>query len=484
MKYYYLSLSLLIFIQFMYTYSAIPNWDLSKQANYLDVSQKDMDYTIYEKTSYEIKVILNKKISKSGTKITSKNYLYAYDKDSNLLGERIVDFEDIESHYKDKMGYGILICPKGKFHPYDFYGSKHLDKPSGFEDKGGWNLKCYAHNTSYFYMFYLLNNGKNFYYKYNGGIVEKSDFIYSYFYDYILENGNKGDTQYKFCVLRYDGANNGVIRLCPESLSANLGNGDVNKVSKGSPNDINSAKSKTQACFNSGNYFYYFTYNNALDFESGYSKYPINFENDNAFSYSASNPGVEKNNISPLTFADNVEIKEMNFISGTKYAYYKIYSTNKNKNYFGLLDIVENKVLYNIEAEFTTFIPASTGSTIIMLGLTETGAYQLCITKSSEGSCINECDSSNKLILDSEGNKCQADCDSGKIKLIPEGICIKKEECDLSIYELNTAETECGLCKYIDSSSPYKFINTRKCISITDLPNNAEYYNQNSKLLQ
>ena len=468
----------------MYTNSAIPNWDLSKQANYLDVSQNDMNYTIYDKTAYTIQVILKKKITKSGTKLTSQNYLYVYDSNKKLLGERAVNFDDIDSHYKDKMGYGILICPKGKFHPYDFYGSKHLDKPSGFSDNGGWDLRCYDHNTGYFYMFYLLNNGKNFYYKYNGGIVEKSDYVYSYFYDYILENGSYGDTQYKFCVLKYDGANNGVIRLCPESLSANLGNGDVSRVSKGSTNDINRAKSKTQAYFSSDKYFYYFTYNNALDFESGYSKYPISFENDQAFSNSASNPGVQKNTESPLTFADNVEIKEMNFISGTKYAYYKIYSISKDKNYFGLIDITQNKIIYNIEAEFKTFIPASTSDTIIMLGLTETDAYQLCITKSSQGYCINECGSSNKLILDSEGNKCQADCDSGKIKLIPEGICIKKEECDLSIYELNSQETECGLCKYISSSTPYKFINTRKCISITDLPNNAEYYNENSKLLK
>ena len=96
----------------------------------------------------------------------------------------------------------------------------------------------------------------------------------------------------------------------------------------------------------------------------------------------------------------------MNFIPGTKYVYYKIHSNSKNKNYFGLLDITENKILYNVEAEFKTFIPASTGSTIIMLGITDTDAYQLCITKSSEGYCINECSSGN-LILDEEGNKCQ-----------------------------------------------------------------------------
>jgi len=60
----------------------------------------------------------------------------------------------------------------------------------------------------------------------------------------------------------------------------------------------------------------------------------------------------------------------MNFITGTKYAYYKIYNKDKAVTYYGLLDTAQSKILYNVQAEFTTFIPASTSSTIIMLGLT------------------------------------------------------------------------------------------------------------------
>ena len=374
MKYYYL---ILFFIQILNVRSPIPNWDISQQANYLDVSINTMDYTIYEKYAYNITVILKKRISKSGAQIVTQNYLYVYDSSSNLKGIKAVGFEDIDSHYTNKMGYGILICPKGKFHPYDFNGGTHLDPPPGFDDTGGWDLRCYDHYTGYFYMFYLLNNGNNFFYKYTGGINEKTDYIYSYFYDYILENGNLGDHQYKFCYLKYDGANGGVIRLCPKSLSANLGNGDVNQVSKGSEKDITSAKNKVQAYFTSDKYFYYFTYNDATDFESGYSTSAINFNSDYEFESSVNNIGIQKKADSPFTFADDIEIKAMNFIPGTKYVYYKIHSNSKNKNYFGLLDLKENKILYNVEAEFKTFIPASTGSTIIMLGITDTDAYQL-----------------------------------------------------------------------------------------------------------
>ena len=117
--------------------------------------------------------------------------------------------------------------------------------------------------------------------------------------------------------LKYNDASGGVTRLRPESLKVNNGNGDVNQVSNGGTNDINQAKSKTQVSFAEDHKFYYFTYNVDSDFESGYSTNYINFENKDAYAASCSNPGIQKKQDSPLTFMDNVEIKEMNFISGT-----------------------------------------------------------------------------------------------------------------------------------------------------------------------
>ena len=100
MKYYNL---ILIFIQILNVLSPIPNWDISKQANIL-TTYLDMNYTLYEKTAYNIKVILKKKIALSGTQITTQNYIYAYGTNSNQLGEgeRPVDFDDIDSHYTDR----------------------------------------------------------------------------------------------------------------------------------------------------------------------------------------------------------------------------------------------------------------------------------------------------------------------------------------------------------------------------------------------
>ena len=220
MKYFII---LVFLIQIFYVQSPIPNWDITSQSKNLLSSTSSYDYIIYSKTAYRKTVILKKKITKSERSITSKNYVTI---DSTT---QEVEFDDIDSHYTSKLGCTILICPRGKFHPYNFTSNSYVI-PSGFSDTGGWDLRCYDHYTGYFYMFYLLNNGNNFFYKYTGGINEKTDYIYSYFYDYILENGNLGDHQYKFCYLKYDCANGGVIRLCPKSLSANLDNGDVNQV--------------------------------------------------------------------------------------------------------------------------------------------------------------------------------------------------------------------------------------------------------------
>ena len=468
-----------IAIQFLYIHSSIPNWDLSKQSNTLNAP---LSYTLYQKDGYGITVRLDKKISKTGTAITTQNYLYVYtEKTDNLIGQKEVEFDDIDSHYTNKMGYDYIICPKGKFHPYDFKNGIYIDPlPPEFADKGGWDLRCYDHNTNYFFIIYLLNNGKNFYYKYDGYLNRRDDFFGTYIYDYKLENGSDTNAEYKFGVLHYD---NGYIKLSAQLIKVNTGNKNLDKFSGGGSTGFNPAKSKTQAYFNSDKYFYYFTYNDASDFECGYSRNNLNFNDKDSFSNSCSSPNVAKNTDSPLTFDDNVEIEEMKFVTGTKYAYYKIHNINKDVNYFGLIDVANNKVIYNIEADFKTFIPASTSSTIIMLGITETDVYQIYIAKSSDGSFINDC-GENNLLLDADGNKCQENCDSGKIRLLPEGYCIKTESCDLNLYELNSEGTECGLCKNINPEAQYKFVNTRGCISITTLPNNAEYYNENSKLLK
>ena len=151
---------------------------------------------------------------------------------------------------------------------------------------------------------------------------------------------------------------------------------------------------------------------------------------------------------------------------------------DKNITYYGFLDVKLNKVLYNVDKEITKFIPYSNYE---MLAITPTSAYKVCIIKNNND-CLETCTNGN-LILDIEGNKCQDDCDPGKIKFMPQEICIHKEDCDLNYYTFNSDETQCGLCKYINQDGAiYKLINSPDCVS--EIPNHSYVYNSYLNLLK
>ena len=173
----------------------------------------------------------------------------------------------------------------------------------------------------------------------------------------------------------------------------------------------------------------------------------------------------------------------MNFIRGTKYVYYKIYNIDKDKNYYGLIDIELNKVLYNFDEEIKTFIPylnaTNRGKYGEMLAVTATSAYKICIIKSGE-SCNNDC---TTISRDPDANTCDTGCTGEKIKLMPDDICIEKNLCNLTIYILNSDESICGLCSYFDSTGDkYRLIGTNGCLN--RIPDNTEYYNEKLYLLK
>ena len=400
----------LIFTLFVQIHSQIPNWELSSQSIDLMSSTSTKNYILYQREMNGLKITLTKVITKNDNNvITTENKLNIQKNNNNNyadLGTKTVEFDAIDSQYQGKIGINILVCPKGKFHPYDFDNGVHKVIHSNFQDKGDWDLRCYDHSTGYFYVFYLLNNGKNFYYKYTGDIREKSDYIYSYLYDYRLQYDYQTNNRYKFCFLRFESFK---LRLGSKGLEPNKGSydgtGDVNMVSIGQDNDFTNIKNYTQAYFASDYNFYYFTYNNVNDYESGYSTNHVDFSDDDKYKSSVSNPGMVITKKSPLKFVDNVEIQEMKMIPESQYAYYKIYNKDKNTTYYGFLDIRNNKVLYNIEAQFKQFIPVSNN---VMLAINDTSAYEICIIKSTSQDgdyCSDSCSSGN-LFLNTNGNKC------------------------------------------------------------------------------
>ena len=216
------------------------------------------------------------------------------------------------------------------------------------------------------------------------------------------------------------------------------------------------------------------TYNNVSDFISGYSLNPPT--ND----FTIDSVTFKNNEKSPFEFYDDVEIKEMNFLLNNKYVYYTIYNKITGKTYHGILDVILNKIMFNTDEEIDVFIPYSTNS---MLAITKNTAYKICAIN-GESDCIEECLTGTELILDENGNKCGTQADySTKYLLVPEGVYIS--DCDLSIYvaKEENSQKKCGLCRDIDTNKPNKLIDTQICLSDSEIPEGAEYYKKNFKLL-
>ena len=112
MKYYYL---FLVLYEFAFVSSPIPNWDFYSHAINLLDSSSSFSYEIYNK-EYDGKTAkLFKEITRENNEIISKNKLKV---DTTTIE---VPFEDIDGHFQNRYGSSVLICPKGKFHPFDFY---------------------------------------------------------------------------------------------------------------------------------------------------------------------------------------------------------------------------------------------------------------------------------------------------------------------------------------------------------------------------
>ena len=452
-------------------YSFIPVWNFYSQSVDLLSSVSSYNYTIYESTYEGYNVKLEKKISRINNNIIQKNYLIV-----NNVDIQEVEFEDIDSFYINKIGCDLLICPKGKFHPYNFYDHLYMS-PQEFDENENenWELKCYNHGLSYFLIFYLMKSGYSLYYSKDNNEISKSYLYWESIYDFKLENGsyiNNPDYGYKlFNIISY----NGNIALGLRNVLFNPDNNVINMADLMNNKNIAEKKSKSQILIDNDNSIYFFSYNNISDFISGYSLDQFYIEGCNENTYVSSFP-IFTNERSPFQFFDDMEILDLKFAFNKSYLYYKLNNKQKNKIYHGILDIKANKILYNFDEDIKTFIPYSKNE---MLAITPTSAYKICIIKNGND-CIQSFSSEN-LILDIEGNKCQSGCDNGKIKLMPEEICI--DICDLNIFVLNNNEDICGLCSYFyPNGEKYKLINSSGCLSA--IPNNAELFKEEFQLLK
>ena len=440
--------------------SQIPNWKFENLAIDL-MTENPHPYNLYSDSILN----LNKTITKNDNEITSEITL-------NYGGNtRQVEFESIESHYEGKININYLVCPNGKFHPRKIDSSGDVDIiPYSEYISDNWNLRCYWHDTGYFLIFYANNGEKNLVASRDSGANWIKDLhLTGELYDFKLTQGTNGNNgEYPIMYIANIGGENLKLlgrNLVLKSDSFNMNGGPEKYMCKTMKN--------TQAFFlKDSDIFYFITYDET-NFESGYST------TSSIDSYTElSNFAFVHNSESPFQFVDNIEIKEVNLIRNSQYAYYEVYNKDKDITYHGLIDIKLNKILYNFAESINTFIPYSTTE---MLAITPNSAYKICILKNGN-SCSSTCSSGN-LVLDIEGNKCGDDCGDNKIKLMPKEICIKKSDCDTDYYTLNEDDTECGLCsEFYSETKKYKLINTDECVSTP--PSNTEDYKANLFLLK
>ena len=142
-------------------YSTIPNWNIDNLSVELyspSSSQSTYNYILYNSDGFVLTKIITR--NADGT-LTVKNEL-TYNSVT-----KVVEFDGIQNIYYNELASEVLICPKGSFHPYEFYYDYYI-KP--FDYEGNWELNCLKHDTGYFLVFYI-HNGNNGLYYVEGNII-------------------------------------------------------------------------------------------------------------------------------------------------------------------------------------------------------------------------------------------------------------------------------------------------------------------------
>ena len=360
----------------------IPEWDLSEAGNDLLGSSTEVTYRIYEKNNLKMEKVIKK--NRQTGEITTENYITI----DNI--RKKVNFEQVESSYY--FFNRQIICPKGKYHPYDFTNGVEYP-PKDFDEGENWDLSCYHEpDVKYLLVFYSMNGShKNVYLTttnanepvWYGGISINNVEIYDYLLKFTAIDQTKN---YQMMGLLKKESN---IEL--RYLELTLQEGDKNQyfTLKNNKTIIDAGK-YSQATFkhsSNNDYFYYFTYNNISDLNTGYTPNAIDTSTKSEYS-SIDNIQNTKNNVPNLEFFNDMEIEEMNFLLDNKFLYYKMKEVQKNGTiYYGIFDIVLNKIIFNTKEKINTFIPLIDG---VMLAITSTKAYQICTYKNGND-CTDTC---------------------------------------------------------------------------------------------
>ena len=460
---------LFIIIYLIYTsHSIVPFWNFETSSiNLLSNEYQKHEYIVNEqKFHFDLKCIYKRYLENdNGVNIRNKlNCEFTNDHLYHLqVIEKEFDFEDIESVYTNKKGC-YYICPKGRHHVLMDPGNKIFEEiiPEGFDNEGDWELKCFLQyekkepEISWKKLFVFYLNKEDYIYQIIPGSGEMT----------IMTNSKYNIIDFRWTA---DGTDifpmqaivvkDKKIRI--EHLNFNVTEESTTISENGFSNNFANITYSNYTGYLNDSKFYYLSYEtNSTNLMSGYS------DNLNLSSNDESSK-MKINKESPLKFIGNVNIENIKFIPFTQYAYYKLNDKDKNKNYYGIIDIKTNKVIYNTDKQLIKFTNYLNNS---MLAITTESAYRIC-TICSNNECVDTC-SSNIYYDTDKGNICTESYQCDNYKLIPDNICI--DSCDTYIYNYDE-QKQCGLCKDFNFSKPFKMVNHTGCLA--ELIDKSHYVN-------
>ena len=231
--------------------TSLPTWNFESSSVDLFTNSNQYEYMLYNKSPYSLKKVL----TKTDNKITSKN-ICTYSEFGTTISKE-VEFENIESFYYQQLGTDRLVCPRGKFHPYNLVTGNYIIPP-GFVEQGDWDLSCYEHKTGYFLIFYQNNGDYSLYFKKGDNSITRTMAVSFDFFAYKLPvYEDKGQNfKYNLPSIREGGGN---LIVSGYSLTMNSDESAVNGNQINGDTVLTKIKSNTRASIDDKYYFYYFT---------------------------------------------------------------------------------------------------------------------------------------------------------------------------------------------------------------------------------
>ena len=432
----------------------------------IDLLSSDSDTyqnIIYDETKNGYRLKLEKYMYRKNDQIIQKNYIQINNDD-----KKEVKWEDIYNFFplKDK----LFICPKGKNHLSTYSQNGIMQSIYPKDDIiGDWELTCFNYKNRIL-LSYLGSDDVNLYsLNIDDGEWESLPMFSGYF-DILWPSKEINDDNFYLTA---------ILMNTSQIILGRINTTVKNKTTSNYEGDkyyINFSEDKKKAFFDENKHFYWISYNvdSLYFFQSGYSitSMPDNIEEiSNYYNYIR----ATINGNTPFKIFENIKINYMKLFRNTKYAYYEL---NQNELiYHGIIDIELNQIVFNTNETILEFKPHSKYS---FMAITTSSAYEICINGKLDEKCIDNCPPGQKLIIDNEkGNYCEGTEQCKKYIFKPNNTCTYN--CDESINTL-IEEKECGLCKYLNKSFPYKIKGEDSCIK--EKPNNTYFVDESSYILK